>query len=162
MDLDITYNFDLSETTLDDYKCTLKIIEWLKSNMESLTDDKNNPLFSKVNFGYNEETLKGFGKKPVCDVYIDNLEYESDLSSNTPERVNTFIIFFLKGKMNNAYSKACEVTDYIIQEFNETPSFRELENVVRETFIRDVRLEIIPSGKSYGVLCAFRLEHELY
>lgn len=160
--MDLTYSFNLTQTTLDDYKCTVDIIEWLKSNMESLTDDSNNALFSKVNYGYNEETLKGFGKKPVCDVYIDNLEYDSDLSSNTPEKVNTFIIYSLKGKMNNAYLKACEITDYIIQEFNETDSFRELNNVVRDTFIRDVRFEIIPSGKSYGVLCAFKLEHELY
>jgi hypothetical protein len=71
--------------------------------------------------------------------------------------------------MNNAYLKACELTDYLIQEFNDNEDFRRLTlhednnvlNIVRDTFIQDVRLRIIPQGKAYGVLCAFELEHEL-
>jgi hypothetical protein len=70
--------------------------------------------------------------------------------------------------MNNTYLKACELTDYLVQEFNDNEEFRRLTltdngivNIVRDTFIRDARLQIIPSGKSYGVLCAFELEHEL-
>ena len=108
MDLNITYDFDLTEKTLYDYKCTKQIIEWLQSNMESLTDDNNKTLFSKVNLGYNENTLKGFGKKPVCDVYINRINYTSDLQTNTPNTVTSFIICYLKGNMNNTYLKACE------------------------------------------------------
>lgn len=170
----ITYSFNLKESTTQDYKCCVQIIEWLKRNMESLTDDNNKTLFSKVNYGYNEETLKGFGKKPVCDVYIDNFDYRSDLTENVPDKVHTFIICYLKGNMNATYFKACELTDYLLQEFNTNDSFRELtihetvggeilvHKVVRETRVSDVTLEIIPQGKTYGVLCAFSLEHELY
>lgn len=169
MDVDIEYEFDLESETSVDYRCSKLIIEWLKQNMESLTDSKNNKVFSKVNCGYNEDTLKGFGKKPVCDVYINNISYDSDFINNVPDSVTSFIICYLKGNMNNTYLKACELTDYLMQEFHDNESFRilsitedeKLINIVRDTYIRDVELQIIPSGKTYGVICAFELEHEL-
>ena len=169
MDVDIEYEFDLEPITDTDYQCSKHIIEWLKGNMENITDTNGHKLFSKVNLGYNENTIKGFGKKPVCDVYINNISYGSDLSHNIPDNVTSYIICYLKGNMNNAYLKACELTDYLIQEFNDNEDFRRLTlhednnvlNIVRDTFIQDVRLRIIPQGKAYGVLCAFELEHEL-
>ena len=169
MDVDIEYEFDLEPITNTDYKVSKHIMEWLKHNMENIKDNKDNTLFSKVNYGYNENTIKGFGKKPVCDVYINNISYDSDLSHNIPDNITTYIICYMKGNMNTAYLKACELTDYLVQEFNDNEEFRRLTltgngnvlNIVRDTFIRDVRLQIIPSGKTYGVLCAFELEHEL-
>lgn len=169
MDVDIEYTFDLTPETSTDYKCSTRIIEWLKSNMENITDAKNQKVFSKVNYGYNEDSIKGFGKKPVCDVYINNISYDSDLTHNIPDKITSFIICYLKGNMNKTYLKAAELTDYLIQEFNDNESFRRLTiteegvvcNIVRDTFIRDVQLQIIPSGKTYGVICAFELEHEL-
>lgn len=162
VDVNLEYEFTLSDKTLRDYRCSESIIEWIKSNLEDLTDTKSNPVFSKVNFGYNEETLKGFGKKPVADVYINNITYSSTLYDNTPDKVHSIIICYLKGKMNNAYLKGCELTDFLIQEFEENKSFRELEYVVRDTDVSNVEIQVIPNGKSYGVLCAFELEHDLY
>ncbi len=173
MDVDIEYEFDLEPITNTDYKCSKHVMEWLKGNMENIEDQNGHKLFSKVNYGYNENTIKGFGKKPVCDVYINNISYDSDLTHNIPDHITTYIICYLKGNMNNTYLKACELSDYLIQEFNDNEDFRRLTlretvdketvitNIVRDTFIRDARLQIIPSGKSYGVLCAFELEHEL-
>lgn len=174
VDTDITYEFTITDKTTPSYKFTQTIIEWLKHNMENLSDDQDKPIFSKVNYGYNEDTLKGFGKKPVCDVYVSNISYDSDVYENRPSTVTSYIISYLKGNMNVTYSKACELVDYIVQEFNENDSFRELilsetvddvttnTGIVRNTFVRDVQLKIIPSGKAYGVLCAFELEHQLY
>jgi hypothetical protein len=169
MDVDIEYEFELEPITTIDYKCCLQIVEWLKHNMENIEDRNGHKLFSKVNYGYNEETIKGFGKKPVCDVYINNIGYDSDLTHNVPDNVTSFIICYLKGNMNKTYLKATELTDYLVQEFSDNPEFRELSltnngsivNIVRDTFIRNVELQIVPSGKSYGVICAFELEHEL-
>ena len=169
MDVDIEYEFDLEPITNDDYKCSKHIAEWLHDNMVNIEDKNKKKLFSKVNYGYNEETIKGFGKKPVCDVYINTINYDSDLTSNTPSSVTSFIICYLKGNMNNAYLKATELCDYLIQEFNDNETFRRLTltdqesvvNIVRDTFIRNIELQIIPSGKTYGVICAFELEHEL-
>lgn len=161
-ELDLEYEFDLEEETHPDFRVTKQIMEWLKSNMESLTDSHNHTVFSKVNYGYNENTLKGFGKKPVCDVYINEINYSNDLRTNTPSTVNTFIISYLKGNMNSVYLKACELTDYLLQGFEENDEWRELSSVVRNTRVRNVELQLIPGTKTYGVLCAFELEHELY
>ena len=173
MELDVTYTFDLTPQTHPDYMITRHIAEWLHDNMENLSDGKDT-VFSKVNYGYNEQTLKGFGKKPVCDVYIDSLEYGDDLTHNRPEKVTSFIIAYLKGNSNDTFLKACELTDYMLQEFEENQEWRELiiprlENnetlynrIVKHTRVTDCQLKIIPQGKSYGVLCAFELSHELY
>lgn len=162
VDIDITYEFCLTKSTSPDYKCSKSIIQWLKGNLEGLTDDNDNTVFSKVNYGYNEDTLKGFGKKPVADVYINNITYSSDLYTNVPDKVNSIIICYLKGNMNKTYEKACELTDFLIQEFEENKAFRELSSVVRNTFVLNVEIQVIPNGKNYGVLCAFELEHDLY
>ena len=173
MDVNVEYEFDLEPITNNDYKCSKLIVEWLKDNMEGLTDANNKKVFSQVNYGYNADTIKSFGKQAVCDVYINKIGYDTDFTHNIPDSVTSFIICYMKGNMNAAYLKACELTDYIIQVFNDNESFRRLTledtvdgetiitNIVRETFIRDVELTIIPSGKAYGVLCAFELEHEL-
>lgn len=162
MEVDIEYEFKISESLSFDYKCCSSIINWLKDNLESITDDNGKLLFNKVNFGYNEESIKGFGKKPVCDVYINNLNYDSDFDGIRPDSVTSFVICYLKGNMNTAYEKSCELADYLIQEFNENESFRRLTDVVMETYVRDVQFTIIPTGKTYGILCAFELEHILY
>jgi hypothetical protein len=170
VETDITYTFTITDKTSPSYKFTQAIILWLKENMENLSDDHDIRIFSKVNYGYNEETLKGFGKKPVCDVYISNIGYDSDLYENKPTSVTSFIICYLKGNMNKTFDKACELTDFLVQEFNTRDDFRELvlhednktTGIVRNTFIKDVRLKIVPTGKTYGVLCAFELEHQLY
>jgi len=156
------YDFTITGKTSPDYRCCASIIEWIKSNLDSLTDDYTHPLFSKVNYGYNQDTLKGFGKKPVADVYIDTLSYTTDFDDNRPNLVNSFIIVYLKGNMNNAYVKACELTDYLIQQFEENEDFRELPQIVRNTSVENVELQVIPSNKSYGILCAFELQHKLY
>ena len=106
--------------------------------------------------------IKGFGKKPVADVYVDNLNYTSDFDNNKPNNVNSVIICYLKGNANNAYLKMCELTDYLIQQFEENEDFRELDYIVRYTYIRNVRIQVNPNSKVYGVLCAFELEHKLY
>ena len=160
--MDVTYEFTIKEKTHPDYTCCTSIIEWIKSNLETLTDDNNHTLFGKVNYGYNTETIKGFGKKPVADVYIDTLNYGSDFDDNYPDTVNSFIICYLKGNMNNAYVTACELTDFLIQQFEENEEFRELDSIVRYTRVANVELQIIPSAKSYGVICAFELQHKLY
>ena len=162
VDVDVTYEFTISDKTSPDYRCCTSIISWIKTNLEGLTDDYNHKLFSKVNYGYNTDTIKGFGKKPVADIYVDNVNYDSNFDDNKPTTVNSVIICYLKGNMNNVYFKACELTDYIVQQFEEEEDFRELASIVRYTYVRNVRIQVNPNSKVYGVLCAFELEHKLY
>lgn len=168
IDLNEQYCFDITPEDKNFQKCKL-ILEWLKTNMENITDNDGNILFNKVNYGYNESTLKGFGNKPVCDVYLTKTNYSYDINNDYPSSVTSNIIVYLKGNMNNAYIKAAEINDYLIQEFTTNNCFRLLnrydendnfiESIVNETKIVDSELRIIPSGKSYGVLVALELDH---
>ena len=160
--MDETYTFHISERTIPEYTISTAISQWLVSNLESLVDDYNHVIFSKVNCGFNENTLKTFGKKPTCDVYINSVEYNTDFDYSAPEAVNTIILFYMKGANNNAYMQCCALHDYIMQEFLENESFRRLDGVVRDTYITNSELMNQPFNKKWGVMGAFELSHKLY
>ena len=172
-DMDSTYTFNVEDLTNGNFKITKKIIQWLQSTLAGLTDSNNESLFSKVNLGYNESTIKGFGKKPVCDVYLSNVDYTTDFTSNRPDTIKSVIICYLKGNMNNTYLKACELCDYLLQEFEQNENLRILiedtvvdgetrhTRIVRNTFVSRCELRLIPATKTYGVLVAFELEHQI-
>ena len=58
IETDITYHFEVKEETCLDYKFTSSIIEWITGYLSELTDANNKRIFSKVNTGYNEDTLR--------------------------------------------------------------------------------------------------------
>lgn len=156
------YFFTISERLDPDYKMAHNILSWLHDNMESLVDDQDKVIFGKVNTGFNESILKTFGKKPVCDVYIDRIEYMGDFDNHIPTKVHSIVIFYMKGANNQTYMKACELHDLIMQEFLTKNSFKELDKLVRGTVIEnsEIRNENIRGG--YGVMGAFELTHDLY
>lgn len=162
MNTDIVYTFEVSESTIPDYRFASSIVTWLTENMESLTDDHEDPIFGKVNIGFNEETLKTFGKTPVCDIYINNTDFTTDFDEHKPETVHTVLIFYIKGANNPAYMKACELYDYIMQEFIENESFKCLDNIVRDTYISNSEIQPRPIGKKWGVMGILELSHILY
>lgn len=162
VDMDETYHFCVEETVCDDYKIAKKISQWLQKNLESLTDDDHKTVFSKVNTGFNENSLKTFGNKAVCDVYINRVEYEGDFDVHAPIKVKTIVLFYLKGANNHTYEKACELHDYILQEFIENENFRRLDGVVNDTYITNSELMTQPINKKWGVMGAFELTHQLY
>ena len=135
MDTNIIYDFEIDEVTLSDYKVTRSILEWLRDNLAQLQDDNFKNIFNKVNLGYNENSLKGLGKKPVCDVYLSSIEYKDFVSFQQPKTYQTVIVVSLKGNANNTYAKGLELHDYILQEFIENCSWRELTDIVQDTKI---------------------------
>ena len=159
VDPDTTYRIELHGKTTPQYTISQKISAWLQENLEALTDDHNKKLFSRVNTGYNEETLKTFGRQPVCDVYINNVEYQDTFEVTQPDKVNTIILFYMKGASNKTYMDACALHDYIMQEFITNDSFRELEGIVSNTRIENSELRIQPIRKKWGVIGAFELSH---
>ena len=156
------YTFTLTDSVDRDYRFATSISTWLQENIAGLTDDDDNIIFSKVNTGFNSETLKTFGKKPTCDIYINNVEYELDFDIHRPLLVNTILIFYFKGANNHAYNKACELHDYLMQEFMVNENFNRLENLVKETRVTNSRLMSQPINKKWGVMGAFELTHTLY
>lgn len=156
------YTFSISEQTIQKYGVTYQVLSWLQENMESLKDDYDNQIFGKVNTGFDDKTLKTFGKRPVCDVYINNVEYDSYFDTYIPIKVNTIVLFYMKGANNPTYMKGCELHDFIMQEFITQESFKRLGDVVKDTVITnsEVRNENIRGG--YGVMGIFELTHDLY
>ena len=161
MDTNIVYEFEIDEMVLPDYRVTNTILTWLRNNLDNLKDNDKKKIFHRVNIGYNERSLKGFGNKPVCDVYLDNIDYRTDFDLNQPASVNTVIIITLKGNANNTYGKALDLTDYIIQEFIENNDWRELDRVVKETHITDTQVQINPDNKVWSTMIIFQLNHVL-
>ena len=156
------YTFTISEQLQPDYTMSTQILEWIQSNLESLTDDYGHNIFGKVNYGFNENTLKTFGNRPVCDVYVESVEYSGDFDSHIPIKVHTIVIFYMKGANNQTYLKATELHDLIMQEFITNTSFKLLDDVVQGTIIKDSGLRNQSIRGGYGVLGTFELSHDLY
>lgn len=161
-EIDIDYSFDVSGSIDPDRKMTSKISLWLQENLENLTDDNGDIIFNKVNFGYNENSLKALGNKPVCDVYVNNVEYSEDFDEYPAESVHSIILFYMKGANNKSYLKACDLHDYLIQEFIKNRAFKFLEDTVKDTLILNSELMNQPINKKWGVMGALELSHILY
>lgn len=162
VDVDESYTFCISEKVLPDYGVSTNILEWLQQNMQGMLDDYNHPIFGKVNTGFNDNILKTFGKRPVCDVYINQVEYSTDFDHTLPIKVDSIVLFYLKGANNQTYVKGCELHDLIMQEFITNTDFKHLPDVVRDTRVNnsEIRNQNIRGG--YGVMGAFELTHDLY
>lgn len=161
IELNAEYDFEIKESTIPKYQMCASISQWIYSNLENLLDDDHHKLFNKINYGYNEDTLKSFGKKPVADIYMDTVDYDEDFTSDYPEAVNSIIIFHVKGTSDKAYLKACEIHDYIMQQFIENVDWRELESIVKDTHITNSQLMNHPRN-GWAVMGAFELRHDLY
>ena len=162
VDIDEEYTFNIKEKITPDYRMAYPILEWLQTELENLTDDDDHTIFGKVNCGFNESTLKSYGKKPVCDVYLDRVEYDSDFDNHTQLYAYTFILFHMKGANNPNYLKACSLHDYLMQELITNESLRSLTSIVKDTHIENSEIRIQPLNKKWGVIGAFELKHELY
>ena len=162
VDLDERYQFTISERVTPEYGVSTQVLEWLHDNLASLVDDYNTALFGKVNYGFNDNTIKTFGKRPVCDVYIDKVEYSGDFDGHIPIKVHTIVIFYMKGANNTTYLKASELHDLLMQEFLTNKSFKRLTDIVQDTIIKDSGLRNQSIRGGYGVLGSFELSHDLY
>lgn len=159
--MNVIYDFEIDEVVYPDYKVGHTVLTWLQGNLASITDDNTKPLFNRVNLGFNEDTIRNFTDKPICDVYLNNVDYKNDFDFNTPDNINSIIVISLRGKANNTYGKALQIQDYITQEFIENLNFRELDRIVSETRITNSRIEMNRENKILTTLIIFELNHVL-
>lgn len=163
VDIDAEYLFTITESTSNpDYRMARSVSEWLHDNLEALTDDNDVPIFSKISYGYDEQKLKTFGKKPTADIYIDHVEYDSTLDNCAPVSVHTIVIFYMKGANDAAYLKTTELHDLLMQMFLTDEDWQRLNGVVRNTVITNSQLMSQPGNKKWGCMGAFQLTHYLY
>ena len=137
VDIDLSYQFKVSGKTSPDFTMSTQISQWLVDNLT-------------------------FGKQPVCDVYIDHIDYDTDFDFNRPKTAHTIVLFYLKGANNHTYMQVASLHDYIMQEFTTNPEFKELTGVVRDTFVNGSKLMMQPINKKWGVMGAFELTHALF
>ena len=159
--LDEEYEFQVEQATIPDYRMCGQISQWIYNNLKNLTDDDDHKLFGKVNYGYNEETLKSFGSKAVADVYVDSIEYDTDFTIHSPVTAHSIVIFHVKGGNDKAYLKACQLHDYIMQQFIENDDWKSLEDYVVDTHITNSQIMNHPRN-GWAVMGAFELSHTLY
>lgn len=162
LEVNAIYELTIKEKLKPDYTMSTLISEWLHDNLSNLTDDEDKPIFNKVNYGFNEDNLRNFGNLPVCDVYIDNMEYDQTYDSSKPSKAHTIIIFYFKGANNKAYEKLCKIHDYIMQEFANNEDFQVLPGIVRDTNIDNSRIMTQQIRKQWGVMGAFELSHIIF
>jgi len=163
VDLDEHYIFQVSESTSNpDYRMAKSVSQWIKGNLESLTDDNDKAIFNKISYGYDSEKLKTFGKKPTADIYIDHVEYDSTLEQCSPVSVHSIVIFYMKGANDVAYLKTTELHDLLMQKFLTDEDWKILPSVVRGTVITNSQLMSQPNNKKWGAMGAFELTHYLY
>ncbi len=162
---DATFQFCVSGQTQSSFKVSVAVSEWLVNNLSSLKDDNDKIIFNKVSNGFNQNKLKTFSGHPTCDVYINSIDYETDFDYCQPVNVNTIVLFYFKGANNKAYMKACELHDYIMQEFITNDSWKTLtvkdKQIVQDTVITNSQLMMQPIQKNWGVMGAFELSHKL-
>lgn len=162
VEMEETYSYSLAESILPDYKCCHEITLWLQSNLESMVDDNGNTIFSKVNLGYSEDKLKSFTNKATCDVHLNTVDFIDEFESSKTDKVNSIIVFKLKGNNNRVAETATILLDYLIQEFITNTEFRELDGIVSDTRITDAGIREQPNSSNWYVLGVIELSHHLF
>ena len=161
VDPNAEYLFTITEETSNpDYRMARSVSEWIHDNLEALTDDNDVPIFNKISYGYDEQKLKTFGKKPTADIYIDHVEYGGTLDNPAPESVHTIIIFYMKGANDVAYLKTTELHDLLMQKFLTDEDWKTLVGVVRDTVITDSQLMSQPGNKKWGCMVQLQGIHD--
>lgn len=162
VEMEETYSYSLAESILPDYKCCHEITLWLQSNLESMVDDNGNTIFSKVNLGYGEDKLKSFTNKATCDVHLNTVNFINEFESSKTDKINSIIVFKLKGNNNRVAETATILLDYLIQEFITNTEFRELDGIVSDTRITDAGIREQPNSSNWYVLGVIELSHHLF
>ena len=140
-ELNEVFHVQLSESITGDSKYTYQLTSWLKSNLESLTDDDDNPIFAKVNIGFGEDNVKSFGNRATCDVHVNTIEFENDFEESMVDKINSIIVFKIK----------CGYTDIIF-----TPHY------IKDTRLKDAGLREQPNKSNWYVLGVLELQHHIF
>lgn len=161
-ELNEVFHVQLSESITGDSRYTYQLTSWLKSNLESLTDDDDNPIFAKVNIGFGEDNVKSFGNRATCDVHVNTIEFENDFEESMVDKINSIIVFKIKGNQESAMLEATKILDYLIQEFRTNESFKTLDNYIKDTRLKDAGLREQPNKSNWYVLGVLELQHHIF
>ena len=162
IEINTAYHYCLKDSITPDYRGCHAIIKWLQENLENLTDDNKETIFNKVNLGYSEDKLKSFTKKATCDVHINTVTFDNDFESSKTDKVESIIVFKLKGNNNRVAETATQLLDYLIQEFITNNDFKELPGIVSDTRITNAGIRQQTGTGNWYCLGVIELSHHLF
>lgn len=162
IEINESYNYCFKDSIIPDYRGCHAIIKWLQNNLENLTDDNKETIFNKVNLGYSEDKLKSFTKKATCDVHINRVIFDDDFESSKTSKIESIIVFKLKGNNNRVAETATQLLDYLIQEFITNNDFKELPGIVSDTRITNAGIRQQSGTGNWYCLGVIELSHHLF
>lgn len=135
----------------------------LKSLLESLTDNDDNPYFESVLLGIPNSNFRGF-RFPIAIVRTVKGEYKTGTFNkrNTPEWIHSSIGILVTGDIQESYEFLVDLIDVIQDKWEHDQSWISLNNTVRLTEIENSEILDVPSDETIIRMGVFSLKHHIY
>lgn len=135
----------------------------LKSLLESLTDNDDNPYFESVLLGIPNSNFRGF-RFPIAIVRTVKGEYKTGTfnKKNTPEWIHSTIGILVTGDIQESYEFLVDLIDVIQDKWEHDQSWISLNNTVRLTEIESSEILDVPSDETIIRMGVFSLKHHIY
>ena len=156
---DDTFEFKFNDVISPEYGFAVQIIDALNEYLTSLTDDHGNKLFNKVNNGFNENQLKNWGNRPICDIYINSFEYDDDFDISKPSKAHVILLCYTKGANNNTYHQISMVHDYLVQCIGTDNKVRYLNGIANGCNLEQTQLMVQPIRKAWAMMASFEITY---
>ena len=135
----------------------------LKSLLEYLTDNDDNPYFESVLLGIPNSNFRGF-RFPIAIVRTVKGEYKTGTFNkrNTPEWIHSSIGILVTGDIQESYEFLVDLIDVIQDKWEHDQSWISLNNTVRLTEIENSEILDVPSDETIIRMGVFSLKHHIY
>lgn len=135
----------------------------LKSLLESLTDNEDNPYFESVLLGIPNSNFRGF-RFPIAIVRTVKGKYKTGTFNkrNTPEWIHSTIGILVTGDIQESYEFLVDLIDVIQDKWEHDQSWISLNNTVRLTEIEHSEILDVPSDETIIRMGVFSLKHHIY
>lgn len=130
---------------------------------ENATDETEPiPVFKNVLMGFPETDFRGF-EFPLAVCYVKGGDYDDTFGlRNIPKWIHSVIGVVVTGDTRSRYEKITEIMDLIQTQFHDDYNWIKLNGTVRQTFIEDSALTIMPTGNDLASVAIFTLKHHVF
>ena len=136
--------------------------EQLESLLTELTDTNGDIVFKNVLLGFPETDFRGF-TFPLAVCYVKGADYDDTFGiRNLPKYIHSVIGVVVTGDTRSRYEQIARIMDLINQQFHDNDDWIKLNGTVRQTFIEDSALTIMPTGNDLASVAIFTLRHHVF
>lgn len=139
----------------------------LESLLQELTyptghQEEGSLVFKSVLLGFPETDFRGF-EFPLAVCYVKGGDYDDTFGlRNIPKWIHSVIGVVVTGDTRSRYEKITEIMDLIQTQFHDDYDWIKLNGTVRQTFIEDSALTIMPTGNDLASVAIFTLKHHVF